>query len=139
MLAKLPRETGAHLFLVLWKAYRAVEAWDRGSIERTGLCFSDFATLEICLHKGPTPVNAIGKKVLLTSGSITSAVDRLEKKGLVMRERNPKDARSVLVRLTAAGKKLISDAYDAHARRLDEVAEALVPFQHAFRSRRASP
>ena len=44
-------------------------------------------------------------------------MDRLEKKGLVIRERNPKAARSVLLRLTAAGKKLMSGAYAAHARR----------------------
>lgn len=35
--------------------------------------------LEALLHKGPLPVNALGEKVLLTSGSITTAVDRLER------------------------------------------------------------
>ena len=44
------------------------------------MCGSDFAVLEALLHKGPLPINEIGKKVLLTSGSITVAVDRLESK-----------------------------------------------------------
>jgi len=46
---------------------------------------SDFAVLEALLHKGPLPVNEIGKKVLLTSGSMTVAVDRLEQRRLVER------------------------------------------------------
>ena len=39
---------------------------------------SDFAVLEALLHKGAQPVNVIGKRVFLTSGSITTAIDRLE-------------------------------------------------------------
>jgi DNA-binding MarR family transcriptional regulator len=54
---------------------------------------SDFAVLEALLHKGPLPVNEIGKKVLLTSGSITVAVDRLETKGLVERRASGADRR----------------------------------------------
>jgi MarR family 2-MHQ and catechol resistance regulon transcriptional repressor len=46
--------------------------------------------LEVLLHKGPQPVNVIGKKALL-SGSITAAVDRLESKKLVWRSANTAD------------------------------------------------
>src|SRR6202165_119785 len=77
--------SGVHVFLVLWKAARAVEAYAEKSILQLEMCGSDFAVLEALLHKGPLPVNEIGKKVLLTSGSITVAVDRLEAKGLVER------------------------------------------------------
>ena len=72
------RETGAtpaedisavHLWLVLWKASRAVEAHAFKSIASQPICGSDFAVLEVLLHKGPLPVNTIGRKVLLTSGS----------------------------------------------------------------------
>src|SRR6202158_5497358 len=77
--------TGVHVFPVLWKAAGAVGAYAEKSIFGLELCGSDFAVLEALLHKGPLPVNEIGKKVLLTSGSITVAVDRLETKGLVER------------------------------------------------------
>jgi MarR family 2-MHQ and catechol resistance regulon transcriptional repressor len=40
-------------------------------ISKLELGASDFAVLEAVLHKGPLPVNEIGKKVQLTSGSIT--------------------------------------------------------------------
>ena len=73
-------ETGPHIRLVLWKAAKAVEEIDRASIAQTGLGVSDFAIMEALFHKGPLPVNQIGEKVLLTSGSMTAAVNRIEKK-----------------------------------------------------------
>jgi len=53
--------------------------------------------LEALLHKGPLPVNEIGKKVLLTSGSITVAVDRLETKGLVERQGRRRSVRRLKI------------------------------------------
>ena len=85
---------GVHVFLVLWKALRAVEAYAEKSISLWRSCATDFAVLEALLHKGPLPVNEIGRKVLLTSGSITTAVDRLESKGLVERRAHGSDRRA---------------------------------------------
>jgi MarR family 2-MHQ and catechol resistance regulon transcriptional repressor len=96
--------------------------YDQKSIARQGFAsLSDFAVLEVLLHKGSLPVNTIGEKVLLTSGSITTAVQRLEKKGLVRRERSVGDARVVLVHLTDAGRELIEQAFALHADNLDEL------------------
>jgi len=111
-------QPGTHLFLVLFKAFEAVRAHDLASIESTGLCMSDFGTLEVLLHKGPLPVNAIGEKILLTSGSITTAVDRLEKKGLVKRQASGDDRRVRMVHLTPKGKSLIESVFDRHQRAL---------------------
>ena len=60
------------------------------------------------------PVNAIGALVRLTSGSITAAVDRLERKGLVERRNDPEDRRARMVHLTEAGRKLIACAFADH-------------------------
>lgn len=99
-------------------------AYDQASISRSGFAsLSDFGVLEVLLHKGALPVNAIGEKVLLTSGSITTAVQRLEKKGLVTRERSREDARVVLVHLTDTGRELIETAFEAHAADLDLLFE----------------
>src|SRR5450631_3928675 len=81
--------TGVHLWLVLWKAYQALLCHAERHIHSLGLGFSDFAVLEVLLHKGPAPVNMIGKLVHLTSGSITAAIDRLERKSLVARGADP--------------------------------------------------
>lgn len=123
-MAKIYQHSGPHLFLLLWKASHSVMAFDHTSIGRSGFAsLSDFAVLEVILHKGALPVNAIGEKVLLTSGSITTAVQRLEKKGLVRRERGSDDARVVLVHLTEAGRSLIEAAFAEHAKDLDQLFE----------------
>jgi MarR family 2-MHQ and catechol resistance regulon transcriptional repressor len=116
--------SGVHVFLVLWKAARAVETYAENSITDLELCGSDFAVLEALLHKGPLPINEIGKKVLLTSGSITVAVDRLESKGLVERRASGTDRRARIVHLTKAGRELITRVYADHASDMERLAAA---------------
>lgn len=117
--------SGVHLWLILMKAYRALAQLDAGSIAASGLGLSDFAVLEILLHKGPLPVNTIGRQVMLTSGSITTAVDRLEEKRLVRRQACPNDRRVTYVTLTPTGRKLIRRVFKVHADRLETVFEPL--------------
>jgi hypothetical protein len=54
--------TGVHLWLVLWKAARALETHPRQSIEMGDMCRSDFGVLEALLHKGPLPVNILARQ-----------------------------------------------------------------------------
>src|SRR2546423_12732530 len=107
--------SGVHVFLVLWKAASAVQAYAENSVSELEMCGSDFAVLEALLHKGPLPVNEIGKKVLLTSGSITVAVDRLETKGLVERRAHRTDRRAKIVHLNKGGREVNTPAYAQHA------------------------
>ena len=116
---------GIHLWLVLWRAARAVEEHAVRSVSAAGLCASDFGVLEALLHKGALPVNTIGKKVLLTSGSITTAVDRLERRGLVERRDAPADRRARVVHLTPEGRKLIKRAFTQHAADMEQASAAL--------------
>jgi MarR family 2-MHQ and catechol resistance regulon transcriptional repressor len=118
-------ETGPHIRLVLWKAAKAVEKIDKASIAQTGLGLSDFTIMEALLHKGPMPVNQIGEKVLLTSGSMTAAVDRIENKGLVKRIQDPSDGRCFYVHLTKKGRQTIKTAYAKHEKNLEKIASVL--------------
>jgi MarR family 2-MHQ and catechol resistance regulon transcriptional repressor len=120
-LESLTGGSGVHVFLVLWKAANAVQSFAGESISGLEMCASDFAVLEALLHKGPLPVNEIGKKVLLTSGSITVAVDRLETKGFVERHAHGTDRRTRVVHLTKSGRKLITSAYADHAADLERL------------------
>src|SRR2546421_10034786 len=97
--------SGVHVFLVLWKSARAVQSFAEKSITDLEMCGSDFGVLEALLHKGPLPVNEIGKKILLTSGSITVAVDRLEKRRLVERRAHGTDRRGRSVHLSNGGRE----------------------------------
>src|ERR1700747_3804670 len=74
---------GVHVWLILMKPFGAIESVAAKSIADSNLGASDFQILEILLHKGALPVNTIGRKIMLTSGSISTAVDRLEKRKIL--------------------------------------------------------
>lgn len=117
--------SGPHIRLVLWKAAKAIEKVDRASIVGTGLQLSEFTIMEALLHKGPLPINTIGEKVLLTSGSMTAAINRLESKGFVRRIQDTSDGRFFHVHLTEIGRMVIKNAYEKHAANLEQVAKGL--------------
>jgi MarR family 2-MHQ and catechol resistance regulon transcriptional repressor len=123
--------TGIHLWLVLWKAYQAVRGHAERHIRSLGLGFSDFAVLEVLLHKGPAPVNTIGEMVHLTSGSITAAIDRLERKSLVARCTHPSDRRARVIHLTEAGRELIACAFSDHAAAMEAATSGLTAAERA--------
>jgi MarR family transcriptional regulator, 2-MHQ and catechol-resistance regulon repressor len=116
---------GIHLWLVLWKAYSAMREYAERDIASLNLSLTDFGILEALLHKGPMGVNEIGKKVGLTSGSMTVAVDRLEKRSFVERRSDSEDRRARVVHLTEEGLKLIECAFGAHAEAMTRVSEVL--------------
>jgi MarR family 2-MHQ and catechol resistance regulon transcriptional repressor len=115
--------SGLHVWLVLWKASRAVEAQAHRSIARFGMVMSDFGVLEALLHRGPLSAKQLGEKVLLTSGSMTAAVDRLAARGLVRREDDARDRRACVVQLTTAGRRLIERAFAQHRSEMEEALE----------------
>ena len=117
--------SGTHLWLVMMKAHRTLERLAVRSIESLDVCLSDFAVMEMLLHKGPQPVNEIGRRVELTSGAITTAVDRLETRGLVTREAHESDRRARIVRLTARGKEQAAKVFIGHKTAMDFAASGL--------------
>src|SRR5256885_15442404 len=74
-----------HTWLVLMKAHRTLTRHATRSIEALDMCLSDFAILEALLHKGSQPVRELARRIDLTSGSMTTAIDRLETRHLVTR------------------------------------------------------
>ena len=117
--------TGVHVWLVFMKAFQALLPHAARSIKRTELGDSDFRVLEALLHKGPLPVNTIGPRVWLTPGSISVAVDRLVKKGLVSRKDHPDDRRVRQVELTAKGRALIARGFQEHSAAMETSVRVL--------------
>ena len=114
-----------HVWLVMMKAMRALTRYAAAGIDETGLGLSDFGVLELLLHKGPLPVNALGPMVDLTPGSISIAVDRLVAKGLVSRVESAEDRRVRIVSLTSQGKDLIVAAFRKHSGQMKRVFSEL--------------
>ncbi len=119
------RITAPRLWLVILKSYRVLSLLAEQSIANTGLCLTDFAALEALLHKGPLTITQIQEKVRLASGSMTAAVDRLEKLGLAVRKSSPSDRRARVLELTAKGKRVAASSFEKHAKDIEALMTPL--------------
>ena len=104
-----------HAWLILLKAWQSISGYVFPTLTPDGLGESDFRVLEILLHKGPMPVNAIGPKVDLNPGSVSVAVDRLYRKGFVSRVECSSDRRIRTVSLTEKGREMFVPLFRRHA------------------------
>jgi MarR family 2-MHQ and catechol resistance regulon transcriptional repressor len=125
LMKKSDRITAPRLWLVMMRSYRALSLLAEQSIAQAGLGLSDFAALEALLHKGPLRISQIQEKVGLASGSMTAAVDRLERLGLVVRKASPDDRRARVVELTPQGRRLAAACFERHAKDLEALMSAL--------------
>jgi MarR family transcriptional regulator, 2-MHQ and catechol-resistance regulon repressor len=113
------------LAIVLARCWRAVGQIAEESVSEAGMCFTDFVALEALLHKGPLTITEIQEKVGLASGSMTAAVDRLEKKGFLRRQPAGNDRRAKLLELTPKGRQTVKEAFDHHAVALESAMKVL--------------
>ena len=104
--------------IAIGRAYRALERGVRPSLAEHGLGLSEFAVLEILLHKGPLSLGAIGSRILVSGASITYVVTKLEDRGLVRRTPSPSDQRVIIAELPEAGRALIRGVFPDHVETL---------------------
>ncbi|MEJ9210878.1 MarR family transcriptional regulator [Bacillus smithii] len=113
------------LFVVLSRAYKVVNEETNEWIYQNGLNPTEFGVLELLYHKGPQPLQQIGSKILLASGSITYVVDKLEKKGLVERVACPTDRRVTYAAITEKGRAVIEEIFPKHAENIHTLMSVL--------------
>ncbi|GAB7387830.1 hypothetical protein BSNK01_16670 [Bacillaceae bacterium] len=102
------------LFVVLSRAYKTVMEHALRDIRRHGLNPTEFAVLELLYHKGPHPLQQIGEKILLASGSITYVIDKLEEKGFLERKPCSHDRRVTYAAITEKGSKRLKEIFPRH-------------------------
>jgi MarR family 2-MHQ and catechol resistance regulon transcriptional repressor len=113
------------LWINLIRAHHDIEHHLERQFAQYELGWSDFASLNLLLHEGPLTITAIGKVVLLRSGSMTSCIDRLEKRGLVQRTADGSDRRVRMIGLSSEGHQLIVQAEKIHAGVLESIMSGL--------------
>ncbi len=93
--------------------------------------FDVLATLRRAGEPYELVAGEIARYTIVTSGTVTKRVDRLEAAGLVTRRPAAEDARSRVVALTEAGLRVIEAAFTAHIRNEHRLIEALEPAERA--------
>ncbi|MDA7026219.1 MarR family transcriptional regulator [Bacillus sp. CLL-7-23] len=119
------QEQSLKLFIVLSRAYRSINDHMNRYIHQYGLNPTEFAVLELLYHKGDQPLQQIGDKILLASGSITYVVDKLEKKQLLVRRASSSDRRVTYAQITDQGVKLLEQIFPDHAKKLHQMISVL--------------
>jgi DNA-binding MarR family transcriptional regulator len=109
----------------LVRAYQAFETYSAAHIREQGLTASQFDIIATLGNTDGMSFKDLGEKTLITKGTLTGVVDRLEAKSLVRRVASASDGRSQLVQLTRAGEKLFAKIFPAHMGHLEQVFSGL--------------
>ncbi|MEV0350061.1 MarR family transcriptional regulator [Nonomuraea sp. NPDC050680] len=91
-------------------ASRALDGFYRRELAELGLTYPQYLVMLVLWEREPVTVKELGVALRLDSGTLSPLLKRLEAAGLVRRERNADDERSVVVRLTGAGAELRQSA-----------------------------
>jgi DNA-binding MarR family transcriptional regulator len=108
-----PYEVTARISRIALHIARRQEA----AFDRFGLSRGEVGVLSALRFAGPSQQlspTQLFKGLMLSSAGITSRLDRLERRGLVRRERHPNDRRGVLVELTDEGRRVLDEAVKAN-------------------------
>lgn len=95
------------------------------NIEAYGLTLSQLGVMEILLHHGPQNQKSLADKMLRSAGNLTTIIDNLERRKLVLRVRASNDRRSVMIELTAEGNSLIARLFPDHLRNIFRMMSVL--------------
>jgi DNA-binding MarR family transcriptional regulator len=112
-----------------------LEELTRFAVRRTGtprdISFTTASTLSRLEHEGPRRLTSLATDEGVAQPSMTQLVQRLERQGLVERNRDPGDKRVVWVAITDAGRRLLSDRRASRAEELATLLAALPPEDEA--------
>ncbi len=112
---------------IIVEFYEKLSSWEDSVVRDSGLTTTQAHTIEIVGHSGPIKMKDLAEKSGVTTGTLTVGVDRLEKKGLLVRKPHEKDRRAYLIDLTDEGKKHFELHHQFHLSMTQELVEDLDP------------
>jgi len=100
------RDEATRLYAALSDLVRVYQFRDRDRICCHDISVTQCYALEALAHAGPRTLNELAADLYLDKSTASRVVSTLERKGYVVRERHPRDGRSILLDLTASGRRL---------------------------------
>ncbi len=98
----------------LAEAYHAFAAYSAAHVREMGLTPAQFDVIATLGNTQGMALSQLAQRTLITKGTLTGVIDRLEAKGLVRREVQSADRRSFRAVLTPAGEALFARVFPAH-------------------------
>lgn len=98
------------VIVAIRRIIRATDLHSRKLNRVAGLTASQLLILQLLRQNEELTAGEVARQVSLSQATVTTIIDRLEQRGLVVRERSMQDRRKVFVCLTQAGEKILTDA-----------------------------
>ncbi len=96
---------------MLAECLQGFERYSGESVRQYGLTHAQFDIIATLGNTSGMNYKELGERTLITKGTLTGVIERLEQKGLVLRERSLDDKRSYFVRLTDSGDAVFRDVF----------------------------
>ncbi len=121
----MPEKSFIAVVRELARAYQAFEAYSATHIRTLGLTPSQFDIVATLGNTDGMSFKQLGERTLITKGTLTGVVDRLQARNLVRRIASPSDGRSQIVQLTRKGESFFKRVFPAHVSHVDRAFTAL--------------
>ena len=112
-------------FLLLMQTSKAIQDRIREEMTKNNLSITEFSVLEVLYYHEKQTIQQIGSRILISSGSMTYVIDKLEKRGLLMRNDCQNDRRVIHITLTDTGKELMKEIMPKHQDLIDDIFDSL--------------
>jgi len=112
-------------FLLLMQTSKAVHDRIKEEMSKNKLNITEFSVLEVLYQKGKQTIQQIGNCILISSGSMTYVIDKLEQKGLLNRSDCPNDRRAIYVSLTNEGNEFMNKIMPDYHQVVDDMFNSL--------------
>ncbi len=112
---------------LLYLAHRAARARANRALQSLGLDLRGLGVLSVLAEHGPLSQRRLSQALELDKSSMVLLVDALERGGLVVRARHPRDRRAYAVQLTPAGRERLAQAAERAAAALEALLAPLSP------------
>jgi DNA-binding MarR family transcriptional regulator len=101
---------GNQLCFPLYATSKEIIRKYRPFLEQLGITYTQYITLLVLWEEDNVSIKELGERLYLDSGTLTPIIKKLEKQGIVTRERDPKDERKIVITLTSKGHELYEKA-----------------------------
>ncbi len=112
-------------FKLIMETSKQIQDQIKVEISKNDLNITEFSVLETLYHKGQQTIHQIGKSILISSGSMTYVIDKLEKKGLLKRTDCPNDRRAIFITLTQNGEELMNKIMPEYEEFINKMFDSL--------------
>jgi MarR family transcriptional regulator, 2-MHQ and catechol-resistance regulon repressor len=112
-------------FLILMQTSKAIHDRIKEEMTKNKLGITEFSVLEVLYQKGKQTIQQIGNCILVSSGSMTYVIDKLEQRGLLCRNACLDDRRVIHVRLTDDGNELMNEIMPKYHEFVNQMFDSL--------------